>query len=354
MLVPDRAHGHIDGVATARRAVLRLPALVRSGFAMARQLRAVRPDVIVHLYDLVGALACAVRLPGIPRVTLAHNYLVEHRAAGPLPSGAAGGMGLRLLSAANALGARAVLGLSFDPLAAQGRLRTAPPLLRSSLEQLEIRDDGFLLAYALNPGYARRIAQWQRTRPEVEVHCFVEGGARANEGGARAIEGGTRAIEGGARAIDGAGLPPTGAERAPPAPRPGLHLHDLDGPSFLDHLARCRAYVGTAGFESVCEAFWLGKPALVIPVEGHFEQRFNAGDAVRAGAARAGDWDDLDEFWRSATATETATATSPDRRRVDDFRRWVASAGERIVGEIEAAARGAAPPQPGVRSKREG
>jgi UDP-N-acetylglucosamine:LPS N-acetylglucosamine transferase len=44
----------------------------------------------------------------------------------------------------------------------------------------------------------------------------------------------------------------------------------------------CAGYATTAGFESVCEAMYLGKPALMIPV--HLEQEINAEDASGIGA----------------------------------------------------------------------
>ena len=47
----------------------------------------------------------------------------------------------------------------------------------------------------------------------------------------------------------------------------------------MDGLRRCRAVVCTAGFETVSEAAWLGKPILMVPVENHVEQELNAIDA---------------------------------------------------------------------------
>ena len=41
-------------------------------------------------------------------------------------------------------------------------------------------------------------------------------------------------------------------------------------------MGRCRGVVCTAGFESVSEAMWLGKPVCMAPTPGHYEQRCNA------------------------------------------------------------------------------
>ena len=41
-----------------------------------------------------------------------------------------------------------------------------------------------------------------------------------------------------------------------------LSFHQLDDVKFLNYMAGCRAYASTAGFESICEAMYLGKPVL--------------------------------------------------------------------------------------------
>ena len=92
------------------------------------------------------------------------------------------------------------------------------------------------------------------------------------------------------------------------SPSDGFSVHALNDEAFLDHLASCRAYVGSAGFESICEAFYLGKPVLAVPTAGHYEQTLNGWDAQRAGAARVGSYDDLESFYVE--------------NRVEDFEEW--------------------------------
>jgi hypothetical protein len=164
------------------------------------------------------------------------------------------------------------------------------------VRELAVRDDGHLLAYALNPGYGALLVDWHRRHPEVQVHCYLDGGRSAL--------------------------------RSEPAR--GFHAHALDDEGFLAHLAGCRAYVGSAGFESICEAFHLGKPVLAVPTAGHYEQTLNAWDAERVGAARSGGYEDLDDFWEKLPV--------PPEAAVRDFRAWVARAPQVIVGLIERAA----------------
>lgn len=61
-----------------------------------------------------------------------------------------------------------------------------------------------------------------------------------------------------------------------------LSFHQIDDVKFLNRMAGCRAYASTAGFESICEAMYLGKPVLMVPA--HIEQDCNAYDAYRSGA----------------------------------------------------------------------
>ena len=44
-----------------------------------------------------------------------------------------------------------------------------------------------------------------------------------------------------------------------------LSYHQIDDVKFLNGMANCRAYASTAGFESICEAMYLGKPVLMVP-----------------------------------------------------------------------------------------
>lgn len=59
----------------------------------------------------------------------------------------------------------------------------------------------------------------------------------------------------------------------------------LDG--FLDDLASCRGVICTAGFTLISEALYLGKPLLVAPNHGIFEQTLNALFLQREGLGQA-------------------------------------------------------------------
>ncbi|HUF75705.1 MAG TPA: glycosyltransferase family protein [Longimicrobiales bacterium] len=297
--VPDREGRGLSLSASAADAVRRLPRFLLAGRRIHHATR--RADVVVNFFDLVGGISRVLFRTLAPVVSVAHNYIFLHPALAHAPRRPHAHTLVMGYARATALRSASRLALSFDPLpnATDARLVVTPPLLRHGLGERTPRDDGYLLAYALNPGYGDMLADWHRRNSDATVHCYLDGGAAA----------------------------------LADVPIRGFHAHALDQDGFLGHLEGCRAYLGTAGFESVCEAFHLAKPALVVPTAGQYEQALNAWDAERVGAARSGGYEALDTFWRDPPA--------PSPERVEAFRSWVSRAPEIVVREVERAAAGA-------------
>lgn len=90
-------------------------------------------------------------------------------------------------------------------------------------------------------------------------------------------------------------------------------------------MAGCRAYASTAGFESICEAMYLGKPLMMVP--SHIEQKCNAYDATRESAAIESDKFDLSVLLDFAEKGHF--------HRDEKFPDWALSAAEVIVNELE-------------------
>ena len=178
--------------------------------------------------------------------------------------------------------ARKKLALSFYPLPDHSRKRlfVVPPLLREELFEKESVKENFIAGYLLNPGFAEEVKEWHRKNPEEEAHFFWD-----NPQAPESLE-----IE------------------------PGLTFHRIHDQRFLDRLSRCKAFACTAGFESVCEAMYLDKPALMVPV--HLEQECNAHDAIRAGAGITANSFDLEQLIKSIPFYQTKT----------DYRKWLQSA----------------------------
>jgi uncharacterized protein (TIGR00661 family) len=152
----------------------------------------------------------------------------------------------------NSIGANKKLALSFMPynLLKTGKTLVVPPLLREQLHHLKIENKDFILGYMVNDGYSMEIIDWNRKNPHIRLHIFWD---KKDEPEVKNVS-------------------------------ETLTFHQLNAEKFLGMMAQCRGLVTTAGFESICEAMYLGKPVLMVPVEGQYEQACNAIDAVKAGA----------------------------------------------------------------------
>jgi len=286
-----RQNRSIDVPATVATALRRLPAYRESMSRLRALVRDTSPDLVINFFEPLTGLVQLIRPLPVPVVAVAHQHMIEHPAYVKRPGGAVDRMGLAFF--AGLVGARSwKLALSLTPaedLPAR-RLLVGPPLLRPELFDLVPSPGEYVLVYLVNHGYSEEIRAWHRLHPEVSLHCFCH---------------------------------------RPDAPREEvvdrtLTFHRLDGEKFLRMMAGCRAVVSTAGFESVCEAAWLGKPVLVVPVQNHAEQMLNALDVVQAGFGIS------DEAFRLDRLGEL-----PERLDNASFRRWVSRSEEvfqRVLG----------------------
>jgi len=294
----DRRFRGIRPGRTLARNLLHLPEFQRSLHRLHEAVRDVAPDLVVNFYEvLIGLLYRRAKLQP-PLVCIAHQYFFLHPDY-PFPPGYPLQRRLvRLFTRLTAPPGARKLALSFyeAPDLPERRLFVVPPLLRPELFQLPLdRTENFLLVYLLNRGYADDLIRWHTRHPEIGLHVFWDNTER-----------------------------PDGW-----SPRPGLVFHHLNDRLFLEKMARCHGVVTTAGFETVAEALYLGKPVLMVPVEGHFEQRCNAYDAERLGAG----------IWSPRFELDRLLAFLPHYRSPSgDFRRWVAQAPMKILPHLTASA----------------
>lgn len=213
-----------------------------------------KPDLVVNFYEPLGGLTYARYRPEVPMVCVAHQYLAFHPQfvfpAGKWPARLA----FLFNSWLTSIGAVTRLALSFDalPHVPARRLRVVPPLLRREVTHQEPGLNNYWLAYLTQPGLAARLYEAHRQHPEVPLRFFNPATTEPEQ------------------VIDET-----------------LTCHRIDGARFIDAMRQCRAVVTTAGFESVCEAFYLNKPVLMMPQPNHYEQHCNALDGQRAGAGVA-------------------------------------------------------------------
>ncbi len=265
-------------------------------FRILRQLDAivceVKPDVILNFFEPIAAFYALTRSQRPPVVAIGHQFMFQHPGYVRTPHLWKQLLSMKLYT--RLLGARATklaLSLYEAPDLPQKRIIVGPPILRKQLFSLTSNPNGdFALVYLLNHGYAGQIIAWSAKNPQTRLHCFY----------------------------DKPGAP------AEFQHSPSLTFHTLDGEKFLNMMAECRHVVCTAGFESVSEAAWLGKPLFLVPVENHVEQQVNAIDAQQFGIGIAEKSFNLDRL-----------AELPDRLPTENFRAWMDSAPKKLFQAIE-------------------
>ncbi len=267
-------------------------------FGLVRQLDAivkeVQPEVIINFFEPIAAFYTLTKINRPPVVAIGHQFMFQHPGYVRTPDLWKQLMSMRIYTWL--LGARATklaLSLYEAPDLPGKRIIVGPPILRKQLFSLTPDPDGtFTLVYLLNHGYAEQIIKWSDANPSTKLHCFYD---------------------------------------KPGAPAEFQHslsltFHKLDGEKFLRLMAQCRNVVCTAGFESVSEAAWLGKPLFLVPVENHVEQQVNAIDAQQFGIGIAEKSFNLDRL-----------AELPARLPVEKFHAWMDSASKKLFQAIEQA-----------------
>lgn len=210
-------------------------------------------DLIINFYEPIAGLYASLTKASkrIPIIAIAHQYLGSHPDF-HFPEGhKMDRFILEKYTAFTAKRADRLLGLSFYPpeTLPEKNVFAVPPLLRRAAKQQPVSNQNYFLCYLVNAGYRDDIEKWHRQNPETVLHVFTD------------MNSGKQMIE----------------------VHPNLFFHQLSDTLFLEKMANCSGLISSAGFESICEAFWLGKPVFMVPVEGHFEQLCNAHDAFRAG-----------------------------------------------------------------------
>lgn len=265
-------------------------------FGLIRQLDAIvretQPDVIINFFEPVAAFYTLTQKKRPPVVAIGHQFMFQHPGYVRTPQLWKQLFSMRIYTWL--LGARATklaLSLYAAPDLPVKKIFVGPPILRKQLFSLATNPNGdFALVYLLNHGYADQIIAWSAKNPQTKLHCFY----------------------------DKPGAPAEFHHSA------ALTFHKLDGEKFLKMMAECRHVVCTAGFESVSEAAWLGKPLFLVPVENHVEQQVNAIDAQQFGIGIAEKSFTLDRL-----------AELPDRLPTEKFRAWLESAPTKLFQAIE-------------------
>lgn len=247
-----------------------------------KKVKETNPDAIINFYDFLGGFYFRFYNPkNIKHICIGRQFLTNHPDF-PFPSGRNVEKKLYLLN--NKLTSQfcdKYLALSFrsyHPIRT-GNTVVVPPLLKEEIINRKVTYEKFILGYMVNDGYAEDIISWHKNNRSMEIRCFWD------------------------------------RKKMPEvySPHENLTFHLINDELFTDLMSRCQGYISTAGFESVCEAMYLQKPVLMIPVDGQYEQACNAIDGEIAGAGIKG----------SSFEISKLMDFLPHYRPSEEFYRWV-------------------------------
>jgi uncharacterized protein (TIGR00661 family) len=295
--ITDKTNTRIHPFATLRYNVANVRRYWRSIGIIRSAILQHRPDVVLNFFEPLVGLCYLFHRPAVPLACVANQYLLLHPDYDFPPGKRIDRWLVQFWSRVTSIGARRRLVLSLKPMSnCPSGMAIIPPLLRPEVLACDLkRNEQFLLIYLLKAGFRDEIIAWHQKHPGVELHCFTD------------VPQETDAVP-----FDST-----------------LTFHRIGDQKFLDLMARCRAIVATGGYQTICEAMYLGKPILIVPVGNHYEQECNAHEGEMIGAGQGAGHFDLDRFMDYLPSHAADPAS---------FRAWVAAAPERVLTALEAAA----------------
>lgn len=292
--LPTPANKRVNITRSVLYNIAKVPEYLRSMHYINERIIKTGADMVINFYELLTGLTYFLYRPVVPQVCIGHQYLFLHKDF-EMPEKHKFGMRLlNMFTRLTALGAKEYLALSFRSMKddKNRRIKVVPPLLRRDVFRQEVTNGDYIHGYMVNSGFSECIMRWHKEHPETPLRFFCD---RWEETPVKKID-------------------------------ETLSFYQLDDVEFLRQMSGCKAYASTAGFESVCEAMYLGKPLMMVPA--HIEQECNAYDAMKSSAGIVDDDFDL------AKLLKFAETYKPDTR----FREWVNSAEYMIVNELESLA----------------
>ena len=228
------------------------PVFIRSIIILSQEIRKDDYNVVLNFYDMIGGLAAYFSRAKKEIVSISHHFFLTSPYF-EFPRGYLfNKYFLRLHNSICALKATEIRALSFISLSeeSENNFIITPPILRKELLKLEVKDEGFFLVYLLNRGLIHEIVRLAIKFPDQRFKIYTDGISKED--------------------VD----------------VQNIEVFELHARNYLTELAKCHGLISTAGFESQCEAAFLGKRVFTLPSKNHFEQICNGIDGRRAGISK--------------------------------------------------------------------
>jgi len=242
--------------------LLKTGTYLKSIYFIHKQIKRSNVDIVVNFYEILTGFTYALLPPKTPYVCIAHQYIFLHPEFRFPQANKVELWLLRFFTRVTCIRASKLFALSVKemPNVPKKRIVVVPPLLRKDVLEMSANDGNYLHGYMLNDTYADEIIRFQAANPDVFINFFWD---------RKGVEDVTVIND-------------------------HLSFYRLNDKLFISQMASCKAYATTAGFESVCEAMYLGKPVMMVPT--HIEQACNAFEASLAGAGIVAENFELDKL----------------------------------------------------------
>jgi uncharacterized protein (TIGR00661 family) len=270
---------------------LKTPYYLRSIYFIKNKIKTLDIDVVVNFYEMMIGLTYAMFPPKIPYISVSHQYFFLHPEYKFPPENRAELKMLKLFTRITCIKSSKLFALSIEQKdnMPDSHIVVVPPLLREEIFNWTPKEGNYLHGYMLNANYADEVIEYQKKLPHIYMHFFWD------------------------------------KKNAPEETVINEHLtfHKLDDRVFVQYMTGCKGYATTAGFESVCEAMYMGKPVLMVPT--HIEQSCNAHEASLAGAGIVSDHFDLNAL----------ISYIPKYKVMTDFHQWAQHSEEYWMKEFD-------------------
>ncbi|MDN3690671.1 glycosyltransferase family protein [Cyclobacterium jeungdonense] len=251
--VTDKANKAIKMGATLWDNLKKLPRYTASIRKLDQVVVAEKPDCVLNFYDMLGGIYAMIYPYRSSFVVIGHQYLIYHTDFTFAQPGGIQKQLFKLNTKITCWNASKIIALSLwkpERMSAVKNFSVWPPMVRKSVRTALPYSGDFFLVYIVNSGYAREIFELAKNFPDITIVAFWDAGEMPQKY----------------------------------QPLANLTFHQIDDRLFIEKLSQCKAYLSTAGFESIAEAMYLRKKTLMVPVEGQYEQQCNALDAQKSGA----------------------------------------------------------------------
>jgi len=238
----DDGVGGISKRKTAKAFVFNMPDLLSSLYRGHKIISKFAPDLIVSDFDPVTGSPMVA--PSVFKVGVGNVAMARHPGIDRLDGLRLERFNTNLAVKLCTSGIDVFLGCHFYPYDDN----CLPPILRPDIGEVPVTNDGHILVYHSFQGRLESIEAHARSHRDRKIIVY--------------------------------GYP------VRPARMPDNMDFKTNANEFLLDLASCDTYVGTAGFQAISEAFYLGKKIVVQPIDGHYEQKWNAARLEELGMGR--------------------------------------------------------------------